>query len=208
MKKILLLPIFVMVLCGCKLLDPAPKTCRIASAKEELRFFLSDVVILTNTTLKYDENNEVVNMEVNSSSSNRRLTYSLNINKLPNNEKVYEYRYADGAISRDTLKFNDKNYRMQLRRGFSRGIQTIFDYSFDADGYPAGLKQVDQNGKVYSEAKWIVEKGNLVKYQVLRDGVFVDSEVYTYDSKRKTIGITTSTIIKTPILLDELLKTC
>jgi hypothetical protein len=175
----------MVLLCGCKLLDPAPKVCRIATAKEELKFFLSDVVILTNTTLKYDANNEVINMEVNSSSSNRRATFSLNISKLANAEKVYEYRYSDGSISRDTLKFNEKGYRIQLRRGLTRGIQTIFEYAFDADGYPAGIKQVDQFGKVYSEAKWIVEKGNLAKYQVLRDGIFVDTEIYTYDIKKE-----------------------
>lgn len=176
--------IFLSVLVSaCKLVDVPPATCRIVAVQESLQYLTSTDIILTNTLLKYDAQNNLLNVEVNSNSTNRRASYSLNISTLANKERVFEYRFADGLLTADTIKFNEKGYRTQIRKRFSGGIQTILDYTYDATGFPEKITQKDHTGKVYSEAKWVVENGNLTKFLLAKDGVFEESEVYEYDAK-------------------------
>jgi hypothetical protein len=167
---------------ACKQDEPALLQCKLVGVQETLQYLTSEEVLLTKIDFKYTDKGLLQNMEVNSNSSNKRSSYSVNVSPLPNNEFIYEYRYADGVLAIDTVKMNAQNYRIQIRKRFSGGIQNIFDYSYDAVGSPTTIVQRDQNGKVLAMSKWVVENGNLMKYQTLKDNVYQDAEVYEYDS--------------------------
>ncbi len=179
MKRFLL--ILLVLTFACKQDEPKILQFKLVGVQETLKYLTSEDVYLTKIDLRYSTNGLLQNIEASSNSTNKRLSYSINILPLPNNEYVYEYRFADGFLSVDTVKMNAQNYRVQIRKRFTGGTQNIFDYSYDETGLPTSIVQRDNTGKVLAMSKWLVENGNLIKFQNLKDGIYQDAEIYEYD---------------------------
>lgn len=146
---------------GCKDSEIAPRNCRYLTVKEE-QTDVSGESFTTVSTFSYDSEGQLTKMDVNSTNTLRSFT--LSIKNESKKIKVYEYLRASGRLTRDTLKFDDNNYRKEhiYRLNHTTFVRAIYEH--DSKGFPKLVTIKDFNNVVLNQFEWQNDGKNLTSY--------------------------------------------
>ncbi len=176
--------IFILIinLWACKSSEVTPRNCRFATIKEE-QTNLDGSSFTTVSSFTYDENNDLIKMDVNSSRASNSLTLTVkNDSKI---RKIFEFVTSGGRVTRDTLKFDNSAYRKEhIYRSNNTFVKAIYEH--DAKGFPTKVTVKDFKNVLLSEYEWLNDGKNLTSYQQIT--AFGTPLVETYEYYPNTIN--------------------
>jgi hypothetical protein len=194
MKFISVLTFFLFVI-SCKEAEVAPRNCRFVTVKEEQKN-INGTAFTTVSTFNYDAGGLLTKMDVNSTNSSSSFT--LNIKNDPKNIKIYEYLTSGGRLSRDTLKFDERNYRKEhIYRSSNTWIKSIYEH--DSKGFPTVVTIKDFKNVLLNQYEWLNDGKNLTAYQQIlgNDKLLIETyEYYTNTTNNKIYYISQFQIAK------------